>query len=147
MEKFALITAVERKTRYTVAVKSTDRSNRQITKRLITRFREMPCRIRTLTADNGIEFSGHKKIGKALACDFFFALPHHPWERGTNENTNGLLRQYFPKGKSLKGVTAKRIRQAVDSLNNRPRKCLSFATPNECFQKQIEESEKLHLNF
>ncbi len=138
-EKVALITAVERKTRYTVATRSPDRSRRQITKRLISSLSEIQCPIRTLTADNGIEFSGHKKIGKALRCDFFFALPHHPWERGTNENTNGLLRQYFPKGESLKNVTIKEVKQAVEALNNRPRKCLNFATPKECFERQIQE--------
>ncbi len=87
----------------------------------------------TVTFDNGKEFAGHGKIAAELNADIYFAHPYHSWERGLNENSNGLLRQYFPKGMELTEVTQEQVQQAVDRLNHRPRKVLGFRTPFEVF--------------
>ncbi len=84
--------------------------------------------VHTLTYDNGKEFAYHEKVAKG-----FFARPYRSWERGLNENTNGLLRQYFPKGKEIAQTCDADVQQAMDRLNNRPRKCLGFKTPNQVF--------------
>jgi IS30 family transposase len=87
--------------------------------------------IHTITGDNGKEFADHKKIAQELAIDFYFAKPYHSWERGANENTNGLIRQYFPKGSSFESITDKQIQDVQHKLNNRPRKKLGFLSPIE----------------
>jgi len=87
--------------------------------------------IKTITADNGKEFAKHESIGEALDIQFFFAKPYHSWERGANENTNGLIRQYFPKGSSFEMVTNEDVQKVQDKLNDRPRKRLGFLSPNE----------------
>lgn len=87
----------------------------------------------TLTADNGREFAQHEKIAKQLKADFYFAHPFSSWERGLNGNTNGLIRQYFPKKHDFTTITQKQIDRVMDKLNNRPRKCLGMKTPNEVF--------------
>ena len=84
--------------------------------------------------DNGNEFAQHEKMSKMLQADVYLGHPYCAWERGLNENTNGLLRQYFPKGTNFKAVSNAKIRQAENRLNNRPRKGLGFRTPNEMFQ-------------
>jgi transposase, IS30 family len=93
---------------------------------LLTPFKGL---VRTITSDNGKEFAYHEEIAAGLECDFYFAHPYHSWERGLNENTNGLLRQYFPKSTDFKTVSAKTLKASVDELNNRPRKTLAFKTP------------------
>jgi IS30 family transposase len=87
----------------------------------------------TITADNGKEFAQHQRVAKALKARFFFARPYASWERGTNENTNGLLRQYFPKERDFSTITPEEIDFAVNELNHRPRKTLGFKTPHEVF--------------
>lgn len=87
--------------------------------------------IKTITSDNGREFSRHEEIAEGLGIDFYFAAPYHSWERGANENLNGLVRQYFPKGTSLENIDEKAVKEAVDILNNRPRKRYGYRTPNE----------------
>ena len=87
----------------------------------------------TITSDNGTEFHGYKYIEQQLDADFFFATPHHAWERGTNENTNGLIRQYLPKQTSLQDLTQNRCNIIAEKLNNRPRLRLGFKTPNEIY--------------
>lgn len=87
----------------------------------------------TLTSDNGKEFAGHQKISRKLDADFYFATPYHAWERGLNENTNGLVRQYFPKGMDFATITHADVRRVEDLLNNRPRKILGFRSPNQAF--------------
>lgn len=89
--------------------------------------------LHTITADNGKEFALHENISKQLNIDFYFAKPYHSWERGANENINGLIRQYFPKGMSFETLTDEQIQYVEDKLNNRPRKKLNFLTPNEFF--------------
>lgn len=85
----------------------------------------------TVTADNGKEFAEHKVISTGLNVNFYFAKPYHSWERGANENTNGLIRQYFPKGSSFENISNEDVQRVQDILNNRPRKKLKFLTPNE----------------
>ncbi len=87
--------------------------------------------LHTITGDNGKEFAEHKKIAKAINIDFYFAKPYHSWERGANENTNGLVRQYFPKGISFETITDEEIQYVQHKLNNRPRKKLGFLSPIE----------------
>lgn len=91
--------------------------------------------LHTITGDNGKEFAGHKDIASALGIDFYFARPYHSWERGANENTNGLIRQYIPKGTDLDDVSEEYIREIEWKLNNRPRKSLGYLTPLEYFEK------------
>jgi IS30 family transposase len=87
----------------------------------------------TITGDNGKEFAEHKTISQSLNIDFYFARPYHSWERGANENTNGLIRQYFAKGSSFENITDKDVAEVQEILNNRPRKKLEFLTPTEYF--------------
>jgi IS30 family transposase len=97
-------------------------------------FRSIPEEYRkTFTVDNGKEFSRHKELSKSLKGKVYFANPYHPWERGLNENTNGLLRQYLPKKKSFEDLTQKELAKIVSKLNNRPRKSLGYRTPREAF--------------
>lgn len=90
-------------------------------------------KVHTLTSDNGKEISRYKAIAKTLNADFYFARPYASWERGTNENMNGMIRQYFPKERDLRTVTDEEIQLAMERLNNRPRKCLSYRPPKEVF--------------
>ena len=94
----------------------------------------------SITPDRGKEFSNHEELTRDLGVEFYFPLPHHPWDRGTNENTNGLLREYFPKGQDITDVGDEEISFIVDQLNKRPRKCLGFRTPYEVYY-----SKTLHL--
>ena len=89
--------------------------------------------MRPITADNGTEFHEYAALEQATGAEFYFATPHHSWERGTNENTNGLLRQYLPKGTDLAGLTQWQCNRLAAILNNRPRKRLGYRTPNEVY--------------
>lgn len=92
----------------------------------------------TITGDNGVEFAHHAKISEALDVDFYFAHPYSSWERGLNENSNGLVRQYLKKGQNFADITDKNLYEIMEKLNNRPRKSLGYATPNKFFEIQIE---------
>ena len=85
----------------------------------------------TITGDNGLEFAGHSSIAKELGIDFYFTHPYCSWEKGTNENTNGLIRQYFPKGTDFNMISEEMIDKVEKELNNRPRNCLNFRNPIE----------------
>ena len=89
----------------------------------------------TITSDNGAEFAEHEAISKALNAKFYFAHPYASRERGLNENTNGLIRQYIKKGSDFSGITNNKLEIIMDKLNNRPRKALEYATPNEVFRQ------------
>ena len=97
--------------------------------------------LHTITADNGKEFAGHKKVAEALNIDYFFAHPYHSWERGSNENLNGLIRQYFPKGSDFRGITDQRITEIETKINNRPRKRFEYETPIFVMNKLLFNSE------
>jgi len=97
-------------------------------------FRKVPRKSRhTLTVDNGKEFANFKELESNIKLNIYFADPYAAWQRGTNENTNGLLRQFFPKGTNFIAVSEKKVAFVVHNLNNRPRKCLNYQTPHEVF--------------
>ena len=131
--KQAIVSIVDRKTRFTLLHKVERRSSQNVsdaTKQLLAPHKD---KVLTITADNGKEFSGHRAISMSLDADFYFAHAYSSWERGLNENTNGLVRQYFPKKSSFAAITAEDINLVMKRLNSRPRKCLGFKTPNELF--------------
>jgi IS30 family transposase len=130
--KGAVVTLTERKSRFTLLRGVASKSADQVSQAVIDLLRWSK-HVETITADNGKEFANHSKISDALDLDFFFAHPYSSWERGTNENTNGLIRQYFPKDRDLSTVSAKEECFVMDRLNLRPRKCLDFRTPFEVF--------------
>lgn len=128
-----LVTLVERKTRWSMIGKAPDRTAKRVRTVIVKRLLPLASHVKTLTYDNGKEFALHQEIDKDLQSNGYFAHPYHSWERGLNENTNGLIRQFFPKGKDLSEVTDEEIQRVMDKLNNRPRKCLGFKTPNQVF--------------
>lgn len=127
----ALVTIVERATKFTVSAQVNSKSAADVTRATIALLRPYEGAVYTITADNGKEFAYHDQISKALDADVYFANPYSSWERGLNENTNGLLRQYFPKDTNLRLVTQKQVKHATDRLNTRPRKTLGFKTPGK----------------
>lgn len=133
-----LITAVERKSKLTLIKRVADRQSDQMAKAIIKMLRPYKQYVLTITADNGKEFSRHSKVSKSLKADVFFAHPFHAWERGLNENTNGLLRQYFPRKMDFRKIDDTATQHAMERLNNRPRKTLRFATPKEIFSKETK---------
>jgi transposase, IS30 family len=100
---------------------------------MVLAFEPIKAAVKTVTTDNGKEFALHELLDQALGCDSYFADPYASWQRGLNENTNGLVRQYIPKSRSLETVTPEELQMIEDKLNNRPRKCLGFQTPNQVF--------------
>jgi IS30 family transposase len=128
-----LVTLVERKTRWSVIAKTPDRTAKKVQDVIVNKLLPLAPHVRTLTYDNGKEFALHREIDKELLSNGYFAHPYHSWERGLNENTNGLIRQFFPKGKDLSEVTDDEVQRVMDKINNRPRKCLGFKTPNQVF--------------
>lgn len=135
-QKQALVTLTERKSRFTLLGKVPQRTAQAVRQQVCKLLLPVKDKVHTLTSDHGKEFADHAQIAEALNLHFYFAHPYAAWERGTNENTNGLLRQYFPKKSDLQGVSNKQIEQAMSRLNFRPRKCLAFRTPFEVFFKQ-----------
>jgi transposase, IS30 family len=134
--RVALLTLTERKSRFTLLGFLPGRSAgvlQQVLLRLLTPFGD---KLYTLTSDHGKEFSHYQAIAQALRLDYYFAHPYAAGERGTNENTNGLLRQYFPRGRDLQSLSRQDLQHAQDRLNFRPRKCLAFRTPFEVFFEQ-----------
>ena len=127
----ALVTVVERVTQKLLCAKVPGKTAEAVTQATIKLLKPYKDFVHTITADNGKEFSGHEKISKALDTKVFFAHPYCSWERALNENTNGLLRQYFPKDTNLAEVSESSVIQAVHRLNTRPRKTLGFKTPNQ----------------
>ena len=132
--KGAIVSLVERKSRKTRLMKVERKTARAVKSAVVACLRPHKNKTRTITFDNGKEFALHQKIGKSLRAHTFFAKPYHSWERGTNENTNGLVRQYFPKKTNFATITQDDVRRVERILNNRPRKCLNFKTPNQVFR-------------
>lgn len=125
-----LVTAVERFSRYTLIAKADNKSAEAVTRALLTALAPHRRKLHTLTYDNGKEFSSHQIIDSILGSKGYFAHPYCSWERGLNENTNGLIRQYFPKKTNFNHVSERQIRIVQDKLNNRPRRCLDRNTPS-----------------
>jgi len=131
-----LTTMVDRKSQYLVLGRS-ETKQANVIRRVIGRgFRchgNLPCE--TVTLDNGKEFAEHEQLGESLGGDVYFAKPYHSWERGLNENTNGLLRQYFPKGMDFSKITTYQLKKVESELNDRPRKTLGYRTPREVMRE------------
>jgi IS30 family transposase len=128
-----LVTLSERKSRYTLACQADTKEATLVAQAIISMLQPHKRLCHTITFDNGKEFAQHQYIAKCLDANVYFAHPYCSWERGLNENTNGLLRQYFPKGTDLRHVTQTQVDGAVYALNHRPRKCLGYKTPHEVF--------------
>lgn len=126
-----VLTLVDRKTGYTAIEKMTARTKEQANAAMSRAIRKLCCPVKTITLDNGTEFHGFVAIEKLHALQIFFATPYHSWERGTNENTNGLIRQYIPKGYDMSLITQRDCDRIATKLNNRPRWRLGYETPAE----------------
>ena len=131
--KQAMVTLTERKSRFTLLGKVSRRTARAVRKQVCRLLLPVKDKTHTLTSDHGKEFADHEQIAQTLELKFYFAHPYAAWERGTNENTNGLLRQYFPKKSDFHAISNQEIEQAMLRLNFRPRKSLRFKTPFEVF--------------
>jgi len=132
-DNHCIVTMVERKTKYTLIGKLKARTTAELNRRVIKMINQQARKVRSITADNGTEFHGYEDIEKATGTPFYFATPHHSWERGLNENTNGLIRQYLPKRKSMADLTQAECDVISMKLNRRPRKKLWFKTPEQCY--------------
>lgn len=143
-----IVTLVERKSRFLVAVKVDSKEALAVGDATLQEFRKVPkCLRETMTLDNGSEFAQFPQIQVQLGTDVYFAKPHAPWQRGTNENTNGLLRQFFPKGTSFQDVSSSEVVKAVKLLNDRPRRCLGYRTPGEVFREAIAAGREPTFDF
>ena len=133
--KGVIVTLDDRKSKLRLAAPVARKQASLVTQAIQSLLSPIQSWVNTITFDNGKEFTLHESIADTLGCDTYFAKPYHSWERGQNENANGLLRQYFPKTMELIDVTMKQVLEAVDKLNSRPRKCLGFKTPYEVFKE------------
>jgi IS30 family transposase len=131
--KVALVTMVDRASKLTKIGRVESKEAFGVRNEIVKMMGAVKDFVETITFDNGREFVHHEGIGGELGAKVYFAKPYHSWERGLNEHTNGLIRQYFPKGASLEGVTQEKIEKVENLLNNRPRKVLGYRTPNEVF--------------
>ncbi|NJM44375.1 MAG: IS30 family transposase [Brachymonas sp.] len=128
-----LVTLVERKSRYCLVAQVPNKEATRVGEAIIEMLRPHKQVCHTITFDNGKEFAQHQYVADCLEAKVYFAHPYCSWERGLNENTNGLLRQYFPKGTNLQDISQEQVDEAVYALNHRPRKCLGYKTPHEVF--------------
>ncbi len=132
-------THVERKSGFPIAFKLNTKTDKEFSEATIDVFKSIPDKLKkSFTVDNGKEFAMHEYISCQTGMDVYFCDPYSPWQRGTNENTNGLIRQFFPKGTSLKNVTNEDLQVVVNMINNRPRKRLGYKTPLEVIAKFFE---------
>lgn len=132
-QKGAIVTIVERKSLFSLMANLKGKKSDYLRKELINLLAPYKEKVFTITSDNGFEFSQHKTIAKKLGIDFFFAHPYSSWERGVNENTNGLIRQYIPKKSSFENISTEFLNLVMSKLNNRPRKSLGYKTPLNVF--------------
>ncbi|MBA4719454.1 MAG: IS30 family transposase [Nitrosopumilus sp.] len=133
--KGAIVTLDDRKSKLRLAFPLLGKKADPVKDAMLMLFKLTQDFVETITFDNGKEFALHETLAKKLGYDTYFAKPYHSWERGKNEDANGLLRQYFPKAMELVDVTIKQVFDAIDELNSRPRKCLKFKTPYEAFKE------------
>jgi len=133
----ALVTLNERTTRYSLMAHVPFKTAQAVSDAMISLLTPFAADVHTLTTDNGKEFAQHERIAKQLGADFYFAHPYASWERGANENMNGLIRQFFPKKMTFDDITDQDISFVTNRLNHRPRKCLGYKTPHEVFMAQL----------
>ncbi len=131
--RHAIVSLTERKSRLALLRKVERKTAQAVADAVIELMKSLLVRTHTITADNGKEFADHERMAKELNTDVYFAHPYSSWERATNENMNGLIRQYFPKKRSFATITEDEIEFVMERLNNRPRKCLGFKSPNQVF--------------
>lgn len=143
--KTALLTYVDRHSKFTLLKKLGRKLTESVRKSTIQLMAPLPHKVHSLTFDNGMEFASHQKIAKELDTECFFATPYHSWERGLNEHTNGLVRQFLPKNFDFKDTTDEEIQNIQDKLNHRPRKALNYKTPFEVFFAGVANSEGVAL--
>ncbi len=136
LHQSAIVSMVERKSKLTKLLKVSRKTAEEVFWAIINKLSPIQRFVLTLTYDNGKEFAWHEKIALLLQAKCYFAKPYHSWERGLNEHTNGLVRQYFPKGTLFENVSGKEVEQVENDLNNRPRKVLGFKTPLEVFAEE-----------
>ena len=141
----AIVSMVERSSKLIKLAKITHKTAEETEAALIGSLIPIREFIHTLTADNGKEFASHQKVALALDADFYFATPYHSWERGLNEHSNGLVRQYFPKNKRFDEISSEELQEVETLLNNRPRKILNFSTPLEVFNQLSKSVVSSHL--
>lgn len=134
-----IASVVERKSRYTVLAKAKNKTAVAVTESINKKMLPIAELTHTITLDNGKEFSLHQTLACVLEAKIYFAKPYHSWERGLNENTNGLVRQYFPKKMSFDNITEQELKNVENKLNHRPRKCLGYMTPYEVFSKSCDK--------
>jgi len=132
-----LVTMVERFSRFTLIGLAASKEALEVSSAIIEATRGHRDKMLTTTNDNGKEFALHQLLAKILGADAYFAHPYHSWERGLNENTNGLIRQYFPKGTDFSNVSRHQIQAVQVKLNSRPRKCLDYQTPTDIFHEPL----------
>lgn len=131
--QMALVSLVERKSGLTLIQRVRRKTAEEVSDAMIQLMQPLKDHVMTITSDNGREFAGHEAVANALSADFYFAHPYASWERGTNENTNGLIRQYFPKDRDFRTITDEEINTAMRRLNHRPRKRHGFKSPHQVF--------------
>jgi len=136
----AIVTIVDRKSMYLKLSLPVNKRSHVVANEMIRLLAPFKKRVHTITTDNGLEFAQHQTISKKLKCDYFFCHPYSSWERGLNENINGLIRQYVPKGSSFEHLTKKEIKHIENRLNHRPRKSLGWRTPYEVFYENLKAS-------
>ena len=142
----AMLTINDRVSGLLIMERLKGKESAEVTAKAISRLKPYKDRLHTITSDNGREFAGHEEIAKELKIDFYFAKPYHSWERGSNENLNGLIRQYIPKGTDIKTISEEYSAWVETQLNNRPRKRHGYYSPNEIHQ-QLTNDQKVALAF
>jgi len=139
--KGAILTINDRVSSFVLIAKLNGKNASELAQKAVELLNPYKSMVHTITGDNGKEFAEHKAIAEALNINFYFAHPYHSWERGANENTNGLIRQYFPKGSSFDDIKYADIQRVQDILNNRPRKKLNFLTPIEYLSLNLHKPQ------
>lgn len=132
-DQHSIVTLVDRKSKFTIIGKIKNRTTAELNRKVIELIEKQVNQVKTITSDNGTEFHQYKLVEEATGSKFYFCTPYHSWERGLNENTNGLIRQYLPKGESMKHITQKDCDEIALKLNRRPRKCLNMETPEAVY--------------
>lgn len=135
----ALLTINDRATGFLWMGKIESKEAHVVEAKLLELLKDLKPLLHTMTSDNGKEFANHQNIANTLELDYYFAKSYHSWERGANENLNGLVRQYFPKMTNFDSITQAAIDKAVNILNNRPRKRFGFKSPNEIFAEKLDQ--------